>query len=91
MKENQLDFWTGLRFLISRTEEFEGYCDWIDQKRYYLSSTSTIVEGKVGVLTSIDLEQLKFKLIVPFLTEDFPDLDKLDIEQFVIDLSLIHI
>ncbi len=64
MTNKEQDFWTELRFGITRSEIIDAYCDWIEPKRYDLGTPLTIIEGQAGFLTP-EVIVLDFKLVIP--------------------------
>ena len=86
MTDKEQNFWTELRFSISRTEIFDAYCDWIEPKSYSLNSPTFAIQGKVGFLTP-ELKVYKFQLTIPYQINDLTEMEWMKLALFELDLD----
>jgi len=84
MTENDLDFWTRLRFEITNSRILDAYCDWIEPKRYYFQMKPTIVEGNIGFLAS-DVNEYKFKPTIDEKLDDSNEVEAIHLNHWTIE------
>lgn len=84
MTEKKLDFWTELRFEITNSAIFEGYCDWIEPKVYDFDLKPTKIKGKIGFLTP-NMEEFKFALTIDKKLKDFSEIESIEIKYWRVE------